>query len=390
MDNNERINFRSKVEPFRRFIIDVTANRSLLTNTKKFYKLNEGYEFIDSTKNRMQNGNFNMSFFSWGSAFELITSEDDYNSEAFNKFKENRIIIAKRLSEERNNIDPSYEPYPVGKNEDIDFPEGYGEFSQQVLLPAFLSAYGNKDPNKVSLNAIPKWFDIMPNWSFRYDGLSKIKQLKKYIRTANINHKYNSSYNIGSFNSNINYKTSGDEIVDIKNALDNYIPELLIDAVTITERFSPLINLDVNWQNNLLTNIKINKDRTLSLSLVSQQITQMSRSELVIGGGYRFEDVQIIFRAGGRQREVKSDLNIRLDFTIRDEITLIRRLTEAYNDITAGQKSTSLNLSADYVLSDRFNLKVFFDRMVNKPHVQLSYPTANTKIGFSIKFTLAQ
>jgi cell surface protein SprA len=86
---------------------------------------------------------------------------------------------------------------------------------------------------------------------------------------------------------------------------------------------------------------------------------------------------------------MSSDLNVRADFSIRDNRTIIRKLEENVDQITAGQRVVKINFNFDYVLSDRFNLRLFFDRIVNKPFVSLSYPTANTNIGFSIRFTLA-
>ena len=93
---------------------------------------------------------------------------------------------------------------------------------------------------------------------------------------------------------------------------------------------------------------------------------------------------------GGGQKAVASDLNVRADLSIRDNRSIIRKLAEDFDQITAGQRVFKVNLTFDYMLSDRFNLRLFFDRVMNKPFVSLSYPTANTNIGFSVRFTLAQ
>ena len=87
---------------------------------------------------------------------------------------------------------------------------------------------------------------------------------------------------------------------------------------------------------------------------------------------------------------MSSDLNVRADVSVRDNRTIIRKLEEEVDQITAGQRVINLSFTFDYVMSDRFNLRFFFDRVVNKPFVSLSYPTANTNVGFSVRFTLAQ
>ncbi|GAI82808.1 unnamed protein product, partial [marine sediment metagenome] len=156
------------------------------------------------------------------------------------------------------------------------------------------------------------------------------------------------------------------------------------------EQFSPLINVDFNFRNSFTTRLELKKTRTLALSLSNNQITEVKSDEFTLGLGYRFDEVQLIIRLGGSERELKSDLNLRADLSIRDNKTIIRKLIEDVDQPTAGQRIVSIKTTADYVLSDRFNLRLFFDRMVNNPFVASSYPTANTNFGFSIRFTLTQ
>jgi cell surface protein SprA len=170
----------------------------------------------------------------------------------------------------------------------------------------------------------------------------------------------------------------------------NFIPQYELNVVTINEQFSPLLNIDLNWKNSLSTRIEWKKSRTVSLNLANNQIADVRNNEFIIGAGYRFDDVQIILRSGGRQRPLRSDLNIRLDFSIRDNKTISRKLIEDVNQPVAGQKIFAIRTTADYVLSDRFNLQLFFDHNLNDPFVATTYTTSNTNFGFSLKFTLIQ
>ena len=230
----------------------------------------------------------------------------------------------------------------------------------------------------------------MPNWRITYDGLSKLNFVQKYLRSITINHAYRSSFNIGSYSTNLFYLAGDDGLNYIRDVQNNFIARNEVATATINEQFSPLINVDFSFRNSFTTRLELKKNRTLALSLSNNQITEVKSDEFTVGLGYRFDEVQLIIRLGGSERELKSDLNLRADLSIRDNKTIIRKLIEDVDQPTAGQRIVSIKTTADYVLSDRFNLRLFFDRVVNNPFVASSYPTANTNFGFSIRFTLTQ
>ncbi len=182
----------------------------------------------------------------------------------------------------------------------------------------------------------------------------------------------------------------GSGISRIRDLQNNFIQQYQINVVSINEQFSPLINIDLNWINSLTTRFEWKKSRTVSLNLASNQIADARINELIFGAGYRFDNVQIILKTGGGQRALKSDLNIRLDLSIRDNKTVARKLVEDVNQPVVGQRVFSIGATADYVLSDRFNLQIFTDHSMNNPFVASTFPTSNTNFGFSLKFTLVQ
>jgi cell surface protein SprA len=182
----------------------------------------------------------------------------------------------------------------------------------------------------------------------------------------------------------------GGGINTIRDMQNNYIQQYEINVVTVNEQFSPMINVDMNWKNSLTTRFEWKKSRTVSLNLTSNQVADARINEIIVGAGYRFDNVQIILKTGGAQRALKSDLNIRLDLSIRDNKTLARKLVENVNQPVVGNKVFSVGASADYVLSDRFNLQIFADHSMNNPFVANTFPTSNTNFGFSLKFTLIQ
>ncbi len=383
MSHSNTFNFRSTIEPVNGLRIDVTARRTFVENMQEFYYADRYGNFHAS--GRINSGNFNMSFMSWKTAFERPSAKDSYFSVAYEDFKNHRRIIADRLAQERGYS----EGYDPGLRDEDGFPDGFGALSQQVLKPAFMAAYGGLNPGKVTLSTFP--VIPLPNWRVAYDGLSRIPLLNRFIQTANINHSYSSTYSISNYITNSNYFSETDGFSYVRDhSKANFIPQYDILSVAIQEQFNPLINLDITWNNNFTSRTELRKSRTVSLSLANNQISELMSEEIIMGIGYRFRDVQIIYRAAGTQRQLSSDLNLRADLSIRENMTIVRRLAEDGIQPTAGQTIISLNASADYIISNRFDVRVFVDRVVNKPIVSLSYPTTNTSMGFSLRFNLIQ
>jgi len=392
-NNKFDISARSMIEPFPGMRIDVNADRRFLEGVSSYYIADNNGNFPDSTRNRIVNGNFSISVISWGTAFEKISKKDNYISPTFEAFKENLVIISERRARERSKVDPAYNPdiNPVtGEPLEGPYKSGYGQTSREVMIPAFLAAYTKSDPEKVTLETFPSAMRMMPNWRITFDGLSKFEFIQRVFRSINLSHQYRSTFQIGSYTTNLNYLENTYGVSSIRDLQNNYIQQYEINVVSINEQFSPLINIDMNWKNSLTTRFEWRKSRTVSLNLTSNQIADARTNELVVGAGYRFDDVQIILKTGGGQKVLKSDLNLRFDLSIRDNKTLARKLIEDVNQPVAGQRVFTAGLTADYILSDRFNLQIFADHTMNNPFVAQTFPTSNTNFGFSLKFTLVQ
>ncbi len=303
------------------------------------------------------------------------------------------MIISGRRAEARRQLDPGYDPDldpDTGLPLAGDYKSGYGRSSREVLIPAFYAAYTKTDPNKVDMATFPSAFRMMPNWRITFDGFSKFEFVKKVFRSVNITHQYRSVYQIGSYTTNLNYFVDGNGVNNIRDLQKNYIQQYEINTITVSEQFSPLINVDMNWKSNLTSRFEWRKSRTISLNLTGNQVTDNRVNELIVGAGYRFDNVQIVLKTGGTQRSLKSDLNLRLDLSVTDNKTVVRKLIEDVNQPVAGMKMFKAGATADYVLSDRFNLQIFADHAMNNPFVANTFPTSNTNFGFSLKFTLAQ
>ena len=383
MTSSETFSVRSTIEPIKGMKIDLSANRTFAVSSTRYINYNYYGNNEYTYNNEIRNGNFTMSFNTWNTAFQ--STDDKYNSKAFNDFKSNRLIIANRLAEDRRGIN-GYNP---DLNRDADgYPDGYGKLSQDVIMPAFLAAYSGSDPTKSDVSKFPSIWKIRPNWRISYDGISRIRFIKQYFKKVTLNHSYRSSYNITSFQSDTRFDVipGNDGFTEIRDELNNnnFIPEYEIGAVSITESFSPLINIDMSWKNSFSTKFEIKKNRNLTYSFANNQLTELKGNEYIIGMGYRIPKVK--FKIG--KNDLESDLDLRGDLSIRDNYTIIRKLEEEYNQITSGTNIITIKISIDYRLGKRLNLRLFYDRIVNNPKISRTFPTKNTNFGLSLRFSL--
>jgi cell surface protein SprA len=339
----------------------------------------------------MVTGGFSISVISFGTAFEKINSKSDFKSETFERFKTYRQTISHRLYNNRLEQSGSNYQGSIQQRVEPGYTDGYGSTSPEVIIPAFLAAYTNRDPKNVTLETFPGYLSMLPNWRLTFDGLSKIDWIQRYVKTVTIMHSYRSIYSINSFTSNFLFvKDETDGLGYVRDYQNNFIPELQMNTVSLREDMNPLIGFDATWINSLITRVEYRKARILALSLANNQLTESLNNELIIGCGYRFKEVPI--KVG--QKAYKSDLNLKLDISVRDNKTIIRYLAQTEDDevdqITAGERLFKIYFTADYLLSPRFNLQFFFDRTLNKPHTSRSFLRVDTNIGFSLRFTLSQ
>jgi cell surface protein SprA len=404
MTHTENLNIRVTFEPIDGLRVDLSASRRYANNMSEYYLFNG--ENFSGVFNTSETGSFSMSFNTLSTAFEKIEHSGSYESKAFNKFLKNREIIAKRLGQQRigtnypesgdyqnsNIAGLPYNPdgYPdLGHNVESGV-DGYGLTSREVMIPAFLAAYSGKDAKNIFTETFPSLAHIKPNWRINYSGLSKIEFLRKYIKSFDISHAYSSTYTIGSYQTNLEWEDNGNGLSFVRDAQDNFLAKYLINGVTITEKFSPFLQFNITWPWNISTKAEYNKSRILNLSLNNNQLIENYSNEWVIGIGYRFDKMDMILGKSDNQKKISSDLNLRADLSLRESFSIIRKIQEKSAQMTAGQKITALKLTADYVLSDRFNVQLFYDKTINNPYISSSYPTYNTNIGVSFRFSLAQ
>ncbi|MCK9400961.1 MAG: cell surface protein SprA [Bacteroidales bacterium] len=375
---------RVSVEPVPGFKIELNADRTFARNHTEFFRADSN-GFFPPDPSPKDAGSFSMSYITWGTAFGV--DYDTSISSSFEKMKVYRYDIANRLAEDNpNSIGSVYDSVTQQY-----YPTGYGPTSQDVLIPAFLAAYTNQNTSNVYLGYFPKI--PLPNWKITYDGLTKIKLLAKVLKSAILSHSYRSVYSINSFQSNLYYDEVNGTASELYPASNSFFPKYDLAQVTIQEQFAPLFGLDLTWNNSLLTRFEYRKSRTLTFSMINKQLTDLNTDEIIVGLGYRIKDVAFTISSlggGGRKSHISSDLDIKIDFSIRNNRTVLRRIDQDIDQVSSGQKVISINTSIDYMLSKSVTLRLFFDEIINNPIVANQYDNSTTKGGISIRFSLAQ
>ena len=84
---------------------------------------------------------------------------------------------------------------------------------------------------------------------------------------------------------------------------------------------------------------------------------------------------------------LQNDINFKLDISMRDQETAIHKIDQG-SEFSGGIRTFSLKPSIDYVVNQKLNVQLFYDRMVNTPKIPTSFRTAATKFGVSVRFTI--
>lgn len=347
-----------EARPFDNLIVEFQGMRTHSKNSMQQLDVIEK-RLVDENPTT-ESGNFSISSNMLGSTLENMDA-------LFSQFKRNRSVIAKRLASK------------TGQSI-----KGFGESSQQVIIPAFIAAYTGKEASNVSLSAfrnIP-----IPGWDISFKGLMKLGWFKENFRNFSLSHRYQSLYSIAGYNSNLEYDSKNP--YSKTNISGGYIPETNYNNINLIEEYSPLIRVSMKMKNFVSLSGRINKDRALMLSLANNTITQETGVEYVLGIGYRFPDLAMKFRAIGRLVKLKGDLNIKANLKIRDNRTVVRAIEEANDQVTGGQRLFSLDILADYAVSKNFVASLYFKQTASKYAISTTFPRQTISSGLKLRYII--
>jgi len=377
VNHTENMTFKVSIKPIKSLRIDLSADRSLMENRNANLGIGDNNSF--ELLNNQFNGSFSSSIITWKTAFKPDIMNDTTLS---NQIWENLLSYRSQIS----SLISQSNPNAPNNLENNGYYTGYDSAHQDVIIGAFMCAYLGETPSLDNINPLGRRIPL-PNWRITFDGLGKIKAFKKYIKKLSFTHAYRSNFSLGNYTTNLSGNWDSDGNATETDIAGNFISQKQIMVLNILEQFAPLLGVDMTFSNNMSVKFEYKKDRNISLSLSNNQITEIKGSEIKFGSGYTWRKISLPFKIAGRSLD-PSDLRMRLDVSVRDNKTIIRKIIENQNQYTAGQTAVTIQFSGDYNLTKQLMIRIYFDRRVNTPHVSNSFPTANTNAGFALRFQL--
>jgi cell surface protein SprA len=385
------ITARATFEPAKDFNVDINFSKNYTENTNATFR-NTNYTGAGSPEfnflNPATNGTYSISFIAFKTAF---SKSSNGSSDVFNQFLTDREIFSNRLQGENpNSIGTYFNPQDTSGNP--SYAAGYGPFSQDVLIPAFISAYSGKDANSYKLQNVFKAFPF-PNWKVTYNGISKFKWAKKYFKNFSLSHGYTSTLSIGSFATSLQFVGTNNNGLNIPSLIDqtsgNFIPYFQVPGISITERFSPLIGVDITWLNGLSTKLDWGKGRNLNMSFLNYQLAETRSTDLTFTLGYKWKKFPIPFKIRGKKRKLKNDVNMSMQIGYNQNETN-NFLLDSSLPSTPTQGNTTLQFAPtiDYQVNNRLTVRIFYDKRFTIPATSASFPINYTNAGVTIRFTL--
>ena len=394
------LQIRAVLEPIRDLKIDLNA--SWTDNRAR------SIQYMYAGKPTTHSGSFNMTTISLkGSLAGIGDATNDYASSTFDHFRS-------LIPEFRDRVQAQYADAPQ-KHQDVN------PYGADVMVPAFLSAY-TMGAGK-SLTIFPAITRMLPNWSVRYTGLSRIPWVSEHLKSLTLSHAYKSVYSVGGYASYSAWQEYMNGQGFIKDQMTGgLMPSSMynVSTVSINEAFSPLFGVDATFLNNLSAKLEYRTTRVLSLSMTSVQINEALSRDWVLGMGYKIQDFRLF--TDGFSRKVKKtqkrskspsnsssassasqasssssksgvnhDLNLRLDISFRKQAAITRDIASGMSSASSGNSAFKLSFMADYTLSRLMTITAYYDQQTNTPLLaNSSYPTTTRDFGLSLKFSLTR
>ncbi len=391
--NSTTYSYKSTIEPHGSFRVELSGNYSKKISTSEYILYdptktdeNKGFSFHGSPN---VTGDFNISTFTFFKSFR--DGNDPVNSKLFDEFLADRYNVAQQLGNAKNSVSTGPQSMPGPSGTKIPYIDGYSNNQQDVMMEAFYRTYtGQSIKNYNTSNIFPKV--PLPNWTATWDGLGKIKGLKKTFSKITVRHGYRSTYNINGYTNNLLYNNDlniQDKRKPVPPAfgLPNFESKYNINSVTITEGFAPLLKFDFQFTKpGWSANIENKRDKTTTLNITGYQIIETKGQEYIVGIGYRIPKLKFK-KLTIQGKPLESPLNIKLDLSFRKNVSVIRQITESggTSTPTGGTNIINLSTTADYQLTPNINFRLFYTWIRTNPQTSASYPTANTTGGFTIR-----
>jgi cell surface protein SprA len=379
---DENITLRGTVEPHADLKIQVDFKKETGSSYQEIFRYDSvltdaGTEWDWRSLNPTRSGSYKISFMAIKTAFE--STNDDVNSNVFKQFEENLGILTNRFNVLRGTGD-------------------YDTTTQDVVIPAFIAAYGGKNARTVSLSPFPAI--PLPNWRIDWNGLGKMGFLKDVFQSVTISHGYQSSFSVLNYTNSLEFFDP--EQISINRRIEDYneeyfgantggeyTPVYVISQVTISEQFSPLVGINIRTKSRLTARAEYKTKRDLALNISNAQVTELNAKDVSFELGFTKNNMKLPFKSQGRTIVLKNDVTFRMNVSVTDSKT-IQRKVEELNTITNGNLNFQLRPNISYVVNQKLTIQGYFERSINEPVVTTSFRRATTRFGLQVRFSLAQ
>lgn len=124
-------------------------------------------------------------------------------------------------------------------------------------------------------------------------------------------------------------------------------------------------------------------------------MVETQNQEIAFNLGYKILNVKL-FGGGNKASKSKqksngNDINIRADFSFKNQSSICRSIDKGTTQATSGNKSFNYSMTADYAYSKMLTFSLYFDGQKTIPLISTSsYPTTTIDFGVSMKFSLTR
>lgn len=378
LTGNRTIDLRANLQPIKDLSIILMANHT--------ESLRSEYQYSNLSRPPLRGGDMQMTTISLRGFFSNISHSDTYSSDVFSSFLQ-----------EQKNMYASLKADPRLQGVYLD------PYSSLVLLPAFRASYLGK--GSISDKAIPHFSTMLPNWSISYNGLGRIKVLRKLFRSISLKHNYRGIFRINSYSTLASWQPlPGTPWGVIGNDLPSGQARLSlaeqISSISLSEHFFPLIGADVSLHNGISISQQWRRSRNISLNFTSGRLIETFSNEWNIGLSYHIADISTLWKPKYHANKQKQNshtntssqsrgLNLKLNYALAHSQSLIRQIANGQTQLSSGSKTNRFNISADYELSRLLSLRAYYEVDYYHPLVSTrAYPRVDMRYGISVNINL--
>lgn len=336
--------------------------------------------------NGYSSGRFEMSY--WG----LRTLFDTYDShsltQSFQAFLRNRHVVSERVGKTNPNATPRTD----------GFYSGYNDISQDVLVSSFLAAYTGQSPNHIPLINYDQNLRVnpfsdflpMPSWKASFSGLSHLPGVKNLFSQILLSNGYTGMLQSNAIGSNPTYEQLLDLTgvpVFIDQITGNFVPYYRITNITITDRFDPLIGIDVVTHTNLTFGFRYTQDRTVSLSMADFQVSENFREGFNANFAQKFKGPHLFRRIV--EETIQNNITVRLNMNFSRDYNYNIRLGQTHKTVTGGNRILTILPTIEYAISRNMLLRLFYEYRSNQTNLNLLRNT-NQRGGITFRLTFGK